>query len=416
MADKLPKWIRREKDQDTGEIFYGVTVKHKGKVIAMEDGFTRPQDAAAYYYKHIDKLNIEKIETVHGYKYRAEFYFKKGKGSRKRRKTFSTYRDAVAWRKKCREEHTSSKSDDASMTFKDLTELWLQIEVNVKRSENTKQLYTKMLNNHLFPIIKNVRLLDISKKHFGLIEARMINKKKSPSTIKVALAVLGRCLRFAWQLEILDKDIMHGYEKPKKQESEPEYWALKDIKLFLNYARVNSHYYYFYLTAIRTGMRRAELLGLMWDRIDFEKGFITVARNRTSHGIQQTTKSKKPRKVTMTSDLKKALLELKVKNQVYKSNYVFLNKNGDPIPYNTSLVAFKGDQVKSGVSKIIRLHDLRHTFASQFAMMGGGQDDLRVLLGHSDLKMTKRYTHYSDEHLAKQKEFIEKLNIGVNDE
>jgi integrase len=44
-------------------------------------------------------------------------------------------------------------------------------------------------------------------------------------------------------------------------------------------------------------------------------------------------------------------------------------------------------------------HDLRHTYASHIRMRGGDLDDIRRLLGHSDLRMTIRYTHLGQDHL-----------------
>ena len=60
---------------------------------------------------------------------------------------------------------------------------------------------------------------------------------------------------------------------------------------------------------------------------------------------------------------------------------------------------FDKAQKKAGIQTRLRFHDLRHTFASQFMMNGGNVFDLQKLLGHTDIKMTMRYAHYSPEHL-----------------
>jgi hypothetical protein len=51
--------------------------------------------------------------------------------------------------------------------------------------------------------------------------------------------------------------------------------------------------------------------------------------------------------------------------------------------------------------KSIRIHDMRHTFASHYAMHGGDMYVLKELLGHQDLKTTMRYAHLAPYHVAK---------------
>ena len=63
--------------------------------------------------------------------------------------------------------------------------------------------------------------------------------------------------------------------------------------------------------------------------------------------------------------------------------------------------------------KGIRIHDLRHTFASHFVMNGGGITELQSILDHSNIKTTLRYAHLAPEHLERQAEVV---SFGVEDE
>ena len=57
--------------------------------------------------------------------------------------------------------------------------------------------------------------------------------------------------------------------------------------------------------------------------------------------------------------------------------------------------------MKASDIKKFRFNDLRHTFASRLAMNGVPLNDIRELMGHSDIKMTLRYAHLSKESMRK---------------
>jgi site-specific recombinase XerD len=55
---------------------------------------------------------------------------------------------------------------------------------------------------------------------------------------------------------------------------------------------------------------------------------------------------------------------------------------------------------RAGIQEF-RFHDLRHTFASWYMMNGGDLYELAKILGHSNIKMTKRYAKLGRQHIAK---------------
>jgi integrase len=60
-----------------------------------------------------------------------------------------------------------------------------------------------------------------------------------------------------------------------------------------------------------------------------------------------------------------------------------------------------------------RFHDLRHTHASHLAMRGVPLETIGALLGHKDLKMTKRYAHLSPASLRSAVASLEHLQVGT---
>ncbi len=148
--------------------------------------------------------------------------------------------------------------------------------------------------------------------------------------------------------------------------------------------------------ALNTGMRRGEILNLTWCDIDFTNNLILV--NQTN------SKSKKQRRVFINPNLKKLLLELKLKSG--SNEYVFKGDNGQRLKEirNGFKVACRRADIVG-----LRFHDQRHTAATRMIEYGAGILAVNKILGHSDIKTTMRYTHPEDS----LKEALESLgNFG----
>jgi integrase len=128
--------------------------------------------------------------------------------------------------------------------------------------------------------------------------------------------------------------------------------------------------------AINTGLRRAELLGLTWDRVDRSRGVIRL----------EITKSGRRREVPLNDDSDRALVSLgpKAAGRVFQTRSI--------------RTAFE-NAVETAKLDDVTFHTLRHTFASWAMMRGVSLREFQELLGHSSLAMTMRYAHLAPEHL-----------------
>ena len=82
------------------------------------------------------------------------------------------------------------------------------------------------------------------------------------------------------------------------------------------------------------------------------------------------------------------------------SDYFFTKDNGEWLDiHHFCQRRFKPLQRKIGVTKVIRFHGLRHTFASNFVMNDGSLFTLKKLLGHTKAEMTMRYAHLAPGYL-----------------
>jgi integrase len=166
--------------------------------------------------------------------------------------------------------------------------------------------------------------------------------------------------------------------------------------------------YTLYFILLSTGLRIREATALAWDDINSESNLIRIGSSydRFEKKIKTRTKGGKTRFVPLNESLKVELLSLRNKtigSQVFPHPRI----NGQVIDadYFREFIFYR-DVIESGMPKI-KVHDLRHTFASNFLMSGGSLFDLQQILGHSSYEMTKRYAHLSKAHLAKQRSIID---------
>jgi integrase len=139
-------------------------------------------------------------------------------------------------------------------------------------------------------------------------------------------------------------------------------------------------------TALYTGLRFGELVGLMWSDIDFERMVITVQRS-FSRGVLGSTKSNKIRKLPLAHNL--ALL---LASKARISKYIFADESGQPIKRHAAQKAMKRLVIRACIKKA-GWHTMRHTAASYMANNGVAIQIIQALLGHSDTRTTMRYSH-----------------------
>ena len=144
---------------------------------------------------------------------------------------------------------------------------------------------------------------------------------------------------------------------------------------------------------VGTGMRLDEALHLMWTDIDLQHRVIHVHRGRRG-----APKSGRLRHVPIFDSVLTVLKEMKLakgKNTLLWPG-AKLDKFDEQLPRNKTSVfrPFKAAVLRAGLSKKLRLHDLRHTFAGLFLASGGDIFKLSKILGHSSVAITQQvYAH-----------------------
>ncbi len=158
------------------------------------------------------------------------------------------------------------------------------------------------------------------------------------------------------------------------------------------------------ITALNAGMRRGEIFGLTWNRVDLKNRIILL----------DMTKNGERREIPINDTLLQALSGI-VRRLDCK--YVFYNPNTLK-PFDNIKRSFASALRKSHILDF-HFHDLRHTFASRLVMAGVDLITVKELLGHKDIKMTLRYSHLSQAHVRQAISVLDKkcdscVTVGQN--
>ena len=156
---------------------------------------------------------------------------------------------------------------------------------------------------------------------------------------------------------------------------------------------------------LATGMRRGEVFGLTWQKVDFHKNFISIEANLQNGKMVKPKTKYSIRKISVDADTMKQLLEWQEYQQqfaydlddLYHNKYgtVFTGVFGKPCQVdNFRERVFDRMITKSGLPETITFHSLRHTHATQLLASGVDAKTVSKRLGHSSVAFTlQTYVH-----------------------
>lgn len=149
-----------------------------------------------------------------------------------------------------------------------------------------------------------------------------------------------------------------------------------------------------------TGLRLGELVGLRWEDLNEQQGFLTVRRTFSPDGhgrlVERPTKSGKARQVPILEELTPWLEEARP----FDFDHIFTGKRGGPFDSGNLARAVRWHELRDQIATFadghpLRFHDLRHTFLSRLARLGIAPAHIQKVAGHASITTTERYTHLS---------------------
>lgn len=228
--------------------------------------------------------------------------------------------------------------------------------------------------------LDQIRRQPVQTFHAALLE----DEQLSPASADHHVKLLRRMLNLAVQWEMIESNPLQGIQlfnadnKVEHNLDETELARLLDV-LQTDENRAICRIAMFLLS---TGARLNEAKQATWDQID--------RSNRLWRIPATNSKSRKVRTVPLNDS---AIHILDQVAEASESEYVFANRQTGK-PYASIMKVWRRLRTKAGLPHL-RLHDLRHQFASLLVSRGRTLYEVQQILGHSDPKVTMRYAHLS---------------------
>lgn len=271
-----------------------------------------------------------------------------------------------------------------------------------------------LLNNHLVPQFGPLKLNEITPYAIHEFVSKKLLEGYKPSYCNRFLVLLGFCFNLAmkWEIAGVNKNPVKAVPLLKCNNKIERFLKEDEFERLLIAIRgsVNPLLQYFVPLALMTGARKRELLDAKWQDFDFEKKVWVIPM----------TKSGRPRHVPLIPEvivllgrLREALPKLMDQKMLLEIPWVLPNpKTGKP--FKSIFNSWNTARHEAGVDDL-RIHDLRHSFASALVNNGVPIYDVQKLLGHQDVRTTERYAHLAPERLRDSAANVAKSYGGFPD-
>jgi integrase len=293
------------------------------------------------------------------------------------------------------------------------------MEAMGKPSTKVRRGYESSIRRDVLPMIGGLEVRTVKPAHVQAV----LNKFKmthADKTVTRLRNVMSSMFRIAVAWDLCPVNPVPATSTPagqKKKLTIPEPDQVRDI----NEAARGGSYETPIFVASYTGARRSEVLGLAWSNVDLERGTVRIERTLQRVGAElvfspETKTAHGRRTVPLPRFVVERLREhraaqarrrLAAGGEWVDLDLVCDRGNGQPIDPDLLSQAFKRAAKAAGVDGV-RLHDLRHAFATRLAHSGLHPVETSEILGHSSPSFTMSvYQHVDQESLERTRSAIE---------
>lgn len=258
----------------------------------------------------------------------------------------------------------------------------------IKTYKRSWDIDVSLLKNHLLPRFSNRYLDEIQRQDIVNVHQERLAMGAAPGSAN-RLVVLMRYifnLAIRWDVPGVKVNPTKGVHLMEENNKRERYLSVEEAQRL--YAAVsgsiNPVLRYIVSMLILTGARKREVLDARWADFDIERRIWRIPMS----------KSGKARHVPLSDGALAVLKSLPVLPGV---SWAFANPRTGR-PYVSIFFAWDTARRKAGLGEV-RVHDLRHSFASLLINSGRTLYEVQQILGHTQIKTTQRYAHLSQETL-----------------
>lgn len=296
----------------------------------------------------------------------------------------------------------------SSETFKAFAKLWLTEHAMIEKSQTGWKGDESQLERFLFPAFGEVPLKHLGPEHLLELRRKLTTQPIGrygrilrPKTINLVLTLAKQIATVAAERGRVLKNPFVSVKLLPLTEQPFDYWTAEERDTFLRFCKqLDPEFHRLCLVACHTGLRKGELWALQRGQLDFANRLILVSATY-DHKLKKRldrTKDGGWGAVPMSELVYEALKGEQLRPgsaQVFPDDLI-----GDACHRLSRLCLRTG-------SRVIRFHDLRHTFASCLVMANVPIYTVQRLMRHKSIVMTQRYAHLAPAHL---KEAVERLS------
>lgn len=279
------------------------------------------------------------------------------------------------------------KADRAVPTVKELSVQYLEYVKTYKRSHDIDDRYLKL---HLLPKFGKRRINQLDQVEVVEWLAEKVRGGYAQATVNRWQVILSHMLRMAkvWRLPGSEVNPLEGVKQKDPENKVERFLSAAETQRLKKAVEDSPNELLAPIVALLllTGCRKRELLDAKWDefRLDLRSWRIP------------TSKTGKPRHVPLSDD---AVAVLKALPRYDGCAYVVPNPKTKE-PFQSIYHSWDSARRAAGLPDV-RMHDLRHSMASNMANSGQSLFVIGTILGHAQAKTTQRYAHLSNETLHK---------------